>query len=90
MGPSKTVQYDRLTTSRGPISPFKSGLDELILRDHTHDLLRPGSFPNDHAVFEKNHAMQCSSVVYSVGYSNFWRFLLTDISPTSIFEEALK
>ena len=58
MGPRKTVQYDRLTVSRGPASPFKSGLNALILRDRAHDLLRPNNFANDRVVFEKNHEVR--------------------------------
>ena len=44
------------------MSPFKSDLNALILRDRAHYLLRLGCFPNDHVDFEKNHAMSVQVV----------------------------
>ena len=46
MQPSKTVQYDPLTTVMFGMRSTKSGLNALILQDRAQDLLRPDNLAN--------------------------------------------
>jgi len=84
MQPSKTVQYDPLTTVMFGMRSTKSGLNALILQDRAQDLLRPDNLANDRVVFEKNHEVQ-QCVQCSV--QKFLAIPMTGISPTAIFEE---
>jgi len=84
MQPSKTVQYDPLTTVMFAMRSTKSGLNALILQDRAQDLLRPDNLANDRVVFEKNHEVQ-QFVQCSV--QKFLAIPMTGISPTAIFEE---